>query len=85
MTEKDLFREIGNINEKYVAEAQEVKRPVILTPAFVRYFLVSDHTISRLTYLGMLILLPFKESINSVYTGIVSLLLLLLVSVSNDI
>lgn len=36
MTEKDLFREIGNINEKYVAEAQEVKRPVILTPAFRR-------------------------------------------------
>ena len=36
MTEKDLFREIGSINEKYVQEAQEIKKNKILTPAFRR-------------------------------------------------
>lgn len=36
MTEKDLFREIGNINEKYIVEAEETKRAVIWTPAFRR-------------------------------------------------
>lgn len=36
MTEKDLFREIGNINEKYVQEAAEIKKAKILTPAFRR-------------------------------------------------
>lgn len=36
MTEKDLFREIGNINEKYITEAEETKRAVIWTPAFRR-------------------------------------------------
>lgn len=36
MTEKDLFREIGNINEKFVQEAAEVKKAKILTPAFKR-------------------------------------------------
>lgn len=36
MTGNDLFREIGNIDEKYVAEAQETKRSAILTPAFRR-------------------------------------------------
>lgn len=36
MTERDLFREIGNINEKYVVEAEETKRSVILTPVFRR-------------------------------------------------
>ena len=36
MTEKDLFWEIGNINEKYVQEAAEVKKAKILTPAFRR-------------------------------------------------
>lgn len=36
MTEKDLFREIGNINEKYITEAEETKRTVIWTPAFRR-------------------------------------------------
>ncbi len=34
MTEKDLFREIGMIDEKYVEEAASVKRAKILTPAF---------------------------------------------------
>lgn len=34
MTEKELFREIGNINEKYIAEAEETRRAVIWTPAF---------------------------------------------------
>ena len=36
MTEKDLFREIGMINEKYVEEAAQVKKAKILTPAFLR-------------------------------------------------
>ncbi len=36
MTGNDLFREIGNINEKYVKEAEEAKRATILTPAFRR-------------------------------------------------
>lgn len=36
MTEKDLFREIGNINEKYIVEADETKRAAIWTPAFRR-------------------------------------------------
>lgn len=36
MTEKDLFREIGMINEKYVEEAAQVKKAKILTPAFRR-------------------------------------------------
>ncbi len=36
MTEKDLFREIGRINEKYVEEAAQVKKTKILTPAFRR-------------------------------------------------
>lgn len=36
MTEKDLFREIGRINEKYVEEAAQVKKAKILTPAFRR-------------------------------------------------
>ncbi len=36
MTEKDLFREIGMIDEKYVEEAATVKRAKILTPAFRR-------------------------------------------------
>ena len=30
MTEKDLFREIGMINEKYVEEAAEVKKSKII-------------------------------------------------------
>ena len=34
MTGKDLFREIGNMDEKYVAEAQETKRAAILSPVF---------------------------------------------------
>lgn len=34
MTGNDLFREIGNIDEKYIKEAQESKRMVIFTPAF---------------------------------------------------
>ena len=40
MTGKDLFREIGNINEEYIKEAQEYKRPkrdiifVINNPTF---------------------------------------------------
>ncbi len=34
MTGNDLFREIGNIDEKYVKEAQESRRMVIFTPAF---------------------------------------------------
>lgn len=36
MTEKDLFREIGMIDEKYVEEAEAVKKAKILTPAFRR-------------------------------------------------
>lgn len=36
MTEKDLFREIGMIDEKYVEEAETVKKAKILTPAFRR-------------------------------------------------
>lgn len=36
MTEKDLFREIGMIDEKYVEEAENVKRSKILTPVFRR-------------------------------------------------
>lgn len=36
MTGNDLFREMGNINEKYVKEAEEAKRATILTPAFRR-------------------------------------------------
>ena len=36
MTEKDLFREIGSINEKYIEEAGEFKKAKILTPAFKR-------------------------------------------------
>lgn len=36
MTGKGLFREIGNIDERYVAEAQETVRPVLFTPAFRR-------------------------------------------------
>lgn len=36
MTGNELFREIGNINEKYVKEAEETKRATILTPAFRR-------------------------------------------------
>ncbi len=36
MTGKDLFREIGNIDEKYVSEAQETKRSVIMNPVFRR-------------------------------------------------
>ena len=36
MTEKDLFREIGMINEKYVEEAAQVKKAKILTPTFRR-------------------------------------------------
>lgn len=36
MTEKELFREIGNINEKYVQEASEIKKAKILTPVFRR-------------------------------------------------
>lgn len=36
MTEKDLFREIGMINEKYVEEAAQVKKAKILTPVFLR-------------------------------------------------
>ena len=36
MTEKDLFREIGMIDEKYVEEAESVKKAKILTPAFRR-------------------------------------------------
>lgn len=36
MTEKDLFREIGMIDEKYVEEAANVKRSKILTPVFRR-------------------------------------------------
>lgn len=36
MTEKDLFREIGMIDEKYVEEANSMKRAKILTPAFRR-------------------------------------------------
>lgn len=32
MTGKDLFREIGMIDEKYVVEAEEVKRPVRFNP-----------------------------------------------------
>lgn len=36
MTGNDLFREIGNINEKYVTEAEETKRSVIMTPVFRR-------------------------------------------------
>lgn len=36
MTGNDMFQEIGNINEKYVKEAEEAKRATILTPAFRR-------------------------------------------------
>lgn len=36
MTGKDMFREVGNISEKYIAEAEETKRSIIQNVAFRR-------------------------------------------------
>ncbi len=36
MTGKDLFREVGNINEKYITEAEETKKSIIHNVAFRR-------------------------------------------------
>ena len=36
MTGKDLFREVGNISEKYITEAEETKRSIIHNVAFRR-------------------------------------------------
>ena len=36
MTGNDLFREVGNISEKYIAEAEETKRSIIHNVVFRR-------------------------------------------------